>query len=306
MVTAFIFLVPLAPYLTFHLVLPTPRASAGAAMPEVSQVFPFHPTSLSGAPVRPDAGGSPSPFSRAAVRKASRGWKWERMKMPGWKVLVTDRFVLQGDVKIDRLREVGACLEEFLRMMEASIGGDTTDRVFSARVFADRSNFLRYAASRGAANAESFYDPRTAELVLCPDDERGSEWLRKTLAHEFTHAYMDRVWNCTGPLWFAEGMAEYFAGFGVRDGRARPGDVDRRALLLVRLTDPTPLSRFLRMGREEMYGVAFPQHYAQAWSLVHYLFSRDDDVVDLLLRGKSLENVGEIEAKWKEYVKALK
>ena len=84
-------------------------------------------------------------------------------------------------------------------MMEGSIGGDSKDMIFSARVFSKRSDFLRYAASRGAANAESFYDPRTSELVVCPDDDRGREWLHKTLAHEFAHAYMDRVWDCTGP-----------------------------------------------------------------------------------------------------------
>lgn len=40
---------------------------------------------------------------------------------------------------------------------------------------------------------------------------------------------MDRVWKRTGPLWFAEGVAEYFANFSVRDGRAVPGAVDHRA-----------------------------------------------------------------------------
>ena len=60
------------------------------------------------------------------------------------------------------------------------------------------------------------------------------------------------------------------------------------------------------MGRVEMYGSDFPRHYAQAWAIVHYLFSRDDKSIDLLLRGKKLKNIEQLESGWKKYVKHLK
>jgi hypothetical protein len=177
--------------------------------------------------------------------------------------------------------------------------------MFSARVFATARDFRRYATRSGAANAESFYDPRSMELVLCLDGPYTPLWLQKTLAHEFAHAYMDRVWKRTDPLWFAEGVAEYFANFSVREGRAVPGEIDRRAVLLLKMDEPLPLKDFFKLGRDEMYGVRFAHHYAQAWSLVHYLFSRDDGVVDLLLRGSQPPDLEQLEKGWREHLGTL-
>ncbi len=298
MVSAFLALVPMVPYaaLEFSASPFPPAVQEPAEAPR-----PLCPT---GAPAGPEPGG-PSPLSPRAVREASRRWEWKSLESPGWKILMADHAVVRGDAPLDGLRTTAACLEEFRRMMRASIGGDDSGIMFSARVFADPRDFRRYAALRGAANAESFYDPAASELVICLDRKAGADWLQRTLAHEFAHAYMDRVWKRTGPLWFAEGMAEYFARFTVRNGRAVPGDVDRPALLLLRLGEPSPLARFLDLGRDEMYGPSFPTHYAQAWSFVHYLFTRNDGLIDLLLRGGSLENVEELEKGWKEHLERL-
>ena len=134
---------------------------------------------------------------------------------------------------------------------------------------------------------------------------RDDAWLRRSLAHEFTHAYMDRVWVCTGPLWFAEGMAEYFAGFTVRDGRAVPGAIDRKALLLLRLDGTVGFDRFLATGRDEMYGPTFAKLYAQSWALVHHLFAAQDGTIDLLLRGKPIESPDALEEAFNVYVGRL-
>jgi hypothetical protein len=300
MVSAFLAMIPMVPYAAFRASVPAPVPLAAAAQEEAVEI-PVHPMA---APVSGPAGPT-SPLSARAVREASRGWTWKPLESPGWKILMADHFVLRGDVPVSALRTSGAYLEEFRRMLRGAIAGDDSGIMFSARVFADVRDFRRYAARSGAANAESFYDPRTSELVVWLDPARGNSWLQKTLAHEFTHAYMDRVWRRTAPLWFAEGMAEYFSSFTVREGRLVPGAADRPALLLLRLEDPVPLDRFLKLGREEMYGESFPLLYAQSWSLVHYLFWRDDGTIDLLLRGEPLENVEELEKGWKEYVKTL-
>lgn len=304
MTTAFLFLVPAVPWAAFHLALPAMRLAEAARDDEAKAAARSH--RHSGAPARPDAG-SPlsSPFSGRAVREAARGWTWKRMETPGWKVLSAGRFVVRGDVPVGELRRCGAYLGEFLRMMEASLGGEAKDAAFAARVFADPDAFRLFAARRGAANAESFYDPRIAELVICLEPERGDDWLRRTLAHEFAHAYMDRVWDCRGPLWFAEGMAEYFSGFTVREGRAVPGAVDRRALLLLRLDGTMPLEKYFALGRGEMYGVGFAKLYAQAWSLVHYLAAEDPETIDLLLRGGRLAEVEELEGRWLKYLETV-
>jgi hypothetical protein len=303
MVSAFLFLLPLVPYAAFR----TGESVPGPLFPGPDPQAPLPPSPFAcrADPVRRDGEGPPSPFSARAVREASRNWEWKNLETPGWKLLMTPGFVVRGDVPIDDLRTVGANLEEFLRMARTALGGDDSGLMFSARVFSSARDFRRYAVRSGAANAESFYDPRSAELVVCLEGPPTPAWLQKTLAHEFAHEYMDRVWKRTDPLWFAEGVAEYFANFSVRDGRALPGAPDRRALLLLRMDEPLPLEKFLKLGRDEMYGVSFAHHYAEAWSFVHYLFTREDGVVDLLLRGGMPPNLDELERGWREHLKKL-
>ena len=302
MASAFLVLVPLVP---FALVRAVELASAPAAAIPVPEITTLPISSPLGALADPDGEGPSSLLPGPALREASRKWKWQPLEAPGWKMLTSDHFVVRGNAPLKNLRECAACMESFLEAMRRALGGSPARAPFSVRVFAAARDFRLYATLAGAPNAESFYDPRTAEMVICLDPPREPLWLQKTLAHELTHVYMDRVWDRTGPLWFAEGLAEYFAGFQVRDGRVLPGAVDREALRRLRERGPMPLEKFLRLGRDDFYGESFPYLYAQAWSLVHYLFSRKDGVVDLLLRGGTMGDVEEVEKGWLEHLEKL-
>lgn len=291
MVSAFLVFVPAFPYGVLQLA--TPGSATAPLPPKPDDVAHAGP---------PDG---PSPLSARAVRERSKGWEWKPLETSGWKILMAEHAVIRGDAPLEALRTSGAYLEAYREMLIARLGGDVEGIMFSARVFADPREFRAYASILGAPNAESLYDPRTQEVVICHDPAKGMSWLRRTLAHEFTHAYMDRVFRRTDPLWLCEGLAEYFANFEVLDGRLAAGAVDRRALLLLSLDEPLPLRRFLRLRRDEMYGPSFASHYAQAWSLAHHLMSRDDGLIDLLLRGEALQDIDALETKWRAHLKTL-
>lgn len=303
MVSAFLFLVPMTP-LGLMLAGEAIGRSPSAPVDPEPLVLPICCSPL-GALAAPDGGGPLPPPPGPAWRKSARRWPWEPLEIPAWKMLTSDHFMVRGDVPLDDLREAACCLEAFLEAMQEVLGGTPPASTHSIRIFARERDFRLYASLAGAPNAESFYDPRTAEMVLCLDPPRGPAWLYRTLAHELTHLYMDRVWGRTEPLWFAEGLAEYFAGFEVREGRVRPGALDREALRRLREREPRPLRKFFQISREELYGESFPYHYAQAWSFVHYLASRRDGLIDLLLRGGSLEDPEGLEKGWKEYVAVI-
>ncbi len=292
MVSAFLVFVPAVPYGVLQLAAPGVSTSP---VPVVGDE-----TGHAG----PDGGGA-SPLSARSVRERSKGWEWKPLETPGWKILMAEHAVVRGDAPLETLRAAGVYLEAFRELLSTSLGGDAEGIMFSARIFGDRREFTAYASILGAPSAESLYDPRSQEIVACHDPAKGSAWLQRTLAHEFTHAYMDRVWKRTDPLWLCEGLAEYFANHEVADGRLVPGRVDRRALLLLSLEEPTPLRRFLRLRRDEMYGPAFPLHYAQAWSLAHHLMSRRDGTMDLLLRGEPPTDLDALERGWREHLKKL-
>jgi hypothetical protein len=293
MVGAFLVFVPAVPYAVLRMV----------SAEETVAPWPTSSPELVHAGPGPLDG--PSPLSARAVRERSKAWTWKPLENDGWKLLLADHAVIRGDAPLDALRTSGAYLEAYREMLMASLGGNAEDVVFSARIFRDPKEFRAYASILGASNAESLYDPRTQEIVICHEPEKGTSWLRRTLAHEFTHAYMDRVFDRTEPLWLCEGLAEYYSNFDVHEGRLRPGRVDRRALLLLALDEPRPLRQFLRLRREDMYGPSFAAHYAQAWSLAHHLMSRRDGLIDLLLRGEPLENLDQLEAEWRAHLKAM-
>ncbi len=242
-------------------------------------------------------------FSMRDIRRISKDWEWKPLEGPDWKILLSTNFVLRGDTPIDTLRTVGVQGETYLGMLKDILGGPSEGVMFSMRIFADPVDFRRFASLAQASNAESYYDPRSAEIVLEVSGVRGPVWLERSTAHEFTHAYMDRVFDVTAPLWFAEGMAEYFSNIEGAYGKIMPGAVNRYALTLLGI-ERWPLEVFAKLGRSDFYGIDFPKLYAQAWSVVHFLFSRHPDAVQAYLGRKDLD-LALFEDEWTAYLAEL-
>jgi hypothetical protein len=242
---------------------------------------------------------------REEVRRRSRAWEARPLDTPGWRILETPKGVLRGDVDEDLLRAIGVYLEEFNRALRAAVAGPAPRARFTARVFAERRDFCLLAACAGAPNAESLYDPRTGEIAVWFDGQLVPDWQERIFGHEFTHAYMDLVWARTGPLWFAEGMAEYFSNAAWDGERLVPGQVNAGAVELLRRTPRIPLPRLLRLPRGEIYGPEYAVIYAHAWSFVHYLFAREPEQITGLLDGRSPVDVGALGIGWSAYLEEL-
>ena len=79
---------------------------------------------------------------------------------------------------------------------------------------------------------------------------------------------------------------------------------DEADLASARRRLPTHQQNSCRL-RARLDQTTFRLRYAEGWSLVHYLFSRNDGTVDLLLRGGSLRKPEEIEQGWKKHLKDM-
>jgi len=251
--------------------------------------------------------GSGSLLKPSTLEEISSGWEWKQAEAPGWKVLLGDHVVLNGDVSVDLLRVIGAQVETYLGVLQAALGGDSSNIMFKVRVFGNPKEFRKFATLAGAATAEAYYNPMSLELVLDVDGSKGDEWLERTVAHEFTHAYMDRIFNVTWPLWFAEGMAEYFTNLQVgQDGRLHPGALNEKGLgiLNVNLSDLLPLSKFTDLKRDVFYGMEFYVLYAQAWMFVRFLFDRYPDLIQVMLERKGIDagTLDILQEEWYEYL----
>ncbi len=109
-------------------------------------------------------------------------------------------------------------------------------------------------------------------------DASSSEEPMSVIYHEYIHDFVRN--NLPDlPLWFNEGLAEYYSTFQVRDGRAEIGRIPREH---VEWLGRNPLMRL-----DEMFAVTpdSPDYhssegsrtfYAQSWALVHMLMNRDE------------------------------
>jgi hypothetical protein len=202
-------------------------------------------------------------------------------------------------------------------------------------------NLGTYTEGGGPAGSAAYYDPATKELVGYEDSAENG-MIFQTLAHEGCHQFFDLAFpgfyaSETVPDWFSEGLAECFACSDLRGkdlyvftlGGAAPSHLET---LKDGKGELTPLKTLLGLSSQDFMAKA-DVHYAQAWSLVHFLWNaptpdqgkgkysevvirliegfktgkaRDDVYKDAFqVKGKAL-NLDDLEREWLAYVRTLK
>lgn len=302
-----ILLIPILPVVPYAMQSP-PRVEftiPSAETPESSRSSPTAPVDGSRR--------APSPFTEREIRERSSRWEILKLETAGWSLLMSDRFAIRSDGPSDEIRAAAVYLEEFHALHRRRLGGDSSDLRFSVRMFRRERDFRIYAQCRGVPEAESFYDPSGAEVVVRLTEPADRDRLARSLMHEFSHQYLHRVFGLTRPIWFAEGLAEYFTHFSISPGGLVPGadapshrDRLRGALLDRRRI---PLRRLLGMDREEFYAGDIHLAYAEAWSFVRWLASRREDVhadaLGALARGAAVGDLVDLRTAEEEWRKSL-
>jgi tetratricopeptide (TPR) repeat protein len=98
-----------------------------------------------------------------------------------------------------------------------------------------------------------------------------------TVYHEYTHFILSRAQGWL-PLWFNEGLAEFYQNAEIRDKDALLGEPSLENLMLLRENRLLPLATLLAVDHNSPYyheedkGSIF---YAESWALMHYLVIKD-------------------------------
>jgi len=164
-------------------------------------------------------------------------------------------------------------------------------RRFRAKIFKDRRMYVRYVSEliRDRATAEisgGSYHPVTRELLLTKNASLDDTLL--VLFHEGLHQYFD-TFMPTPPMWFSEGVADYFGAARVEGNRMIPGEIHPTRIGALRkvISLPTPpdLEKLIRMTPAQFMNsgqtnihvrqAVVGRNYALSWALVHYLVSED-------------------------------
>jgi hypothetical protein len=259
-------------------------------------------------PAKPDLSGIPDDV----VEERSKRYTLNLLETPGWKKIDSEKIIAVGDVPEPALKLLTATGEEFIEMLNREIGDRAQlyqarrppHHQYQVRLFDKRTDFCRYANICGASQALSLYNPVSREMGLHFGDDVDHEEFEHTYAHEFTHAFMDHVYRVTEPLWFAEGMAEYFSRLEWTKRGYKPTGRNWKAMMHMG-EELIPLPKVLAATREDMYGLNFPLYYAEAWALVRFLLKNHPELVDVLLN-KGKPNLEYLSNDFMAYMKRLR
>ncbi len=204
-----------------------------------------------------------------ALVKASSGPSWTRVheyESPHYHVF--------SDIDIGTCRKAAKTLEEAYNVYQGTLKRVARDgRRFRVYLFRGRDGFVTYMKDLGALgapvhmNVAGVYSPLLKQLLIWNLPNR--EMMLRTVRHEGLHQYLDRFLPRI-PVWFNEGLAEYYEHAHRVGGRIYFGRPRRDYVEFLTGQPPVPLADFLTLSPREFYrGGA--RNYAQAWALVHML-----------------------------------
>ncbi|MBK8095812.1 MAG: DUF1570 domain-containing protein [Planctomycetes bacterium] len=227
--------------------------------------------------------GNPGPAKEVADRAAQAGVDGEAMAPlrrllvaaahgPAWARTFEHRtrhYVVRTDLDDATAAAAAATLEAAFLAYERALGVTVSPLApLSVFVFSGEAGYRRYVADIEAGipmHTSGLYCPQLKQLLAWNPLEPTA--LHATLRHEGLHQYLDSI-AADPPVWFNEGLAEYFEQGRMVGGWFTAATVRRDHLEALRRRPPRRLGEFLRAGA--FYDEP-ERNYAQAWAFVHFL-----------------------------------
>jgi len=210
-----------------------------------------------------------APAARAGVAPPGRHEKWFQVRADG--------FLVCSNAGKDKTAEIA---EQLLRFRSAlSHASRLTIRSplpITVYAFKSRSSFAPYrdlASGRSAENVNGVFI-HAADGPLIVFNASGRWAAEHTVYHELVHSFLANSGRRL-PLWFAEGLSEFYAGFADVKGQIRVGlplawagfEKKHRWQSLRDVLAAVPTSPIYT---DPERSVAF---YAESWMMVHYLLA---------------------------------
>lgn len=190
-----------------------------------------------------------------------------------WTSVRSKNFFLVGNASEKDIRRIGVQLEQFrdvLTRLLTNMKAASTVPV-TVMVFKSASSFKPFRPPSSDAYFQSGDDVNYIALT----SERHGEHPYSTVFHEYVH-FLIRNNTERVPLWFNEGLAEYYSTFDLMDGdkRVMIGKPISSHVLYLRGQNLIPLETLFAVKHDSpIYNERDKKgiFYAESWALVHYL-----------------------------------
>ena len=221
-----------------------------------------------------------------------------------WTSVQTRNFLLVGNASERDMRKVAGRLEQFreafLRLLPVSHFDSSVP--LTVIVFRDdtSSSLFEPLFRGGAAEVVGFFQSGPdVDYIALSLDRRRVRSADALAFHEYVHLLVRNGFG-SAPLWFNEGLADYYSTFDISDGNRKVtlGKPAQSRVQSLRGRELIPLETLLRVEDNSPYYQEPDKRslfYAESWALVHYLLSGErrlqlSTYLELLAKGAQTED----------------
>ena len=218
-----------------------------------------------------------------------------------WTTLTIDELTVYSSADDYTTRSVASDLVRLRNALgvvtQLKVRSPLPTRVF---IFGDRRTFEQYsqaAIGRSENLSGVFLSDRDGNHVLIAGSSKG---VARIVYHELTHYFLRNTVSSHVPLWFNEGLAEFYSTFTGSNDTVDVGRPVEEHLAWLRNQPLIPLKDLFAINHESKEyheGNRQGVFYAESWALVHYLMignpARRDQLgtyVGLIASGKPIDD----------------
>lgn len=197
-----------------------------------------------------------------------------------WTSVRSQNFLLVGNAGEKEIRQVANRLEQFRTVFALLFPSMkfTSPVPTTVVVFKSDSSYKPFKVN---PNASGYFQAGEDINYITLTTERASEDKPfRVIFHEYVHLLIDNTLGESVPLWFNEGLAEYYSTFDVTDENRKVilGELVSNHVLYLRENKLLPLRTLFAVDYKSPYyneGNKMNIFYAESWMLMHYLLQGD-------------------------------
>jgi FimV-like protein len=191
-----------------------------------------------------------------------------------WVSVRSKNFFLVGNASEKEIRQVATRLEQFREVFSRLFSGANFTAPVPTTVIVFKSD-KSYAPFKPNPNVAGYFQPgQDVNYITLTTEVRGEQYPFNVIFHEYTHLLINNT-NGNVPVWFNEGLAEYYSTSTVTDDQKFAlGNPISNHVYLLREKKILPLRTLFQVDHNSPYYNERDKQsvfYAQSWALMHYL-----------------------------------
>jgi tetratricopeptide (TPR) repeat protein len=210
-----------------------------------------------------------------------------------WVSIQTKNFFLVGNASEKEIRQVAFKLEQFRYVFMRVFPNIRFNTPVPTTVVVFKSDDS-YGPFKPHANTAGYFQPGPdMNYITLTTELSGSQDPFSVIFHEYTHLLVNNTFE-KAPLWFNEGLAEYYSTFKMSDDqKVAIGTAIGNHVFLLRDSKILPLKTLFAVDHNSPhYNESKKQgiFYAESWALMHYLLIGKAGMADQLAKFLNLIN----------------